>query len=435
MSEHRYILEPYKGMKTRFSCPSCRANRKFVRYIYTDTGQHIADHVGKCERANNCGYHYTPKEFFKQNEIFNLPTPNPTPRHITTQPKPIAKPVSFIPAELFKQSMQADKDFSRIAESNNFLRFLIQLFGVELASDAINKYFISTSKHWPGSTVFWQIDTQGKVRTGKIMLYNPITGKRIKVPFDHITWVHKKINQPGFELKQCFFGEHLLLDKTKPVAIVESEKSAIIASIYLPRFIWLATGGLENLNPDKCKPLAGRTVVLFPDLGGFDKWSNKAMELEKFLTGTKFIISDLLEKKAVEADKTKGYDLADFLLKQDWRKFRDQEKPKPVIQVCTLVDNTLENIKFQTMAAKNPELIKFVEAFDLEIVDTVEMPQVIVQTLSKNELTELALKTIGLENHTHQNKIPYLTEMLEHGIIIQAEPLIGFYYLSASTPF
>jgi hypothetical protein len=48
---------------------------------------------------------------------------------------------------------------------------------------------------------------------------------------------------PAFQLSQCLFGEHLLKDTETPVAIVESEKTAIIASCYYPEFIWLACGG------------------------------------------------------------------------------------------------------------------------------------------------------------------------------------------------
>jgi len=40
------------------------------------------------------------------------------------------------------------------------------------------------------------------------------------------------------------------------------------------------------------------------------------------LNGTQFKVFDLLEKIASEADKIKGYDIADFLIKQDWREYR-----------------------------------------------------------------------------------------------------------------
>ncbi len=31
-----------------------------------------------------------------------------------------------------------------------------------------------------GSVIYWQIDTKGKVRTGKVMKYDPNSGHRIK---------------------------------------------------------------------------------------------------------------------------------------------------------------------------------------------------------------------------------------------------------------
>jgi len=267
---HRYILEPYKGMNTRYCCPSCQHKDKtFVRYIDIETGEHIHPSVGRCNRESNCGYHYTPKQYFQDNNIlFDTPQPKAyKQKPVTHQPKP----ASFIPVEMFKQSLQIGRNVLQVAETNHFVKFLIDLFGAEIASQLVSRYFIATSKHWNGATVFWQIDTQGKVRTGKIMLYSPTTGKRVKEPFNYINWVHKALKQPEFELRQCLFGEHLLIDKTKPVAIVESEKTAVIASVYLPQFIWLAVGSLTNLNAEKCSVLKGRTVTLFPDLNGFEK--------------------------------------------------------------------------------------------------------------------------------------------------------------------
>jgi hypothetical protein len=322
MSEHKYILEPYKGMNTRYRCPDCQQRDKtFSLYIDTETGEQIHPSVGRCNRESNCGYHYTPKQYFQYNNIsFDTPQSKAyKPRPVTPQPKP----VSFIPVEVFKASLKAH-------ETNHFVQFLINLFGVEVASKLVSRYFIATSKHWNGATVFWQIDIKGKVRTGKIMLYSSTTGKRIKEPFNHINWVHKALKKPEFELRQCLFGEHLLIDKTKHVAIVESEKTAIIASVYLPQFIWVAVGSLTNLNAEKCSILKGRTVTLFPDLNGFEKWSNKANELSQLAI---FTVSDLLELKATEAEKKQGFDLADYLIKYDYKAFAlPKPEPSPAVQ-------------------------------------------------------------------------------------------------------
>lgn len=310
MIEHRYILEPYKGMNTRYRCPICQQKDKtFSLYIDTETTEHIHPTVGRCNRESSCGHHYTPKQYFQDNNIsFDITQPKASKLKSVT---PQSTPVSLIPISAFKASLKGN-------ETNHFVKFLIDLFGVEITNELISTYFIATSKHWNGATVFWQIDTKGKVRTGKIMLYSTITGKRVKEPFNHIHWVHKALKQPEFELKQCLFGEHLLIDKIKPVALVESEKTAIIASVYLPQFIWLAVGSLTNLNAEKCSVLKGRTVTLFPDLEGFDKWNNKAKQLSHL---AKFTVSDLLERKATEAEKKQGFDLADFIIKFDLKAF------------------------------------------------------------------------------------------------------------------
>ena len=233
--------------KKRFrvkSCPCGKSNKdgKFVPY----TGY---ENKGYC---HSCGETFLP-ELVKA-EQWNTSPPKAYSNRRTIAPH--SKPVSFIPVQVFKDSLKSH-------EANHFVKYLIDLFGIEVTNELISKYFIGTSKHWPGATVFWQIDKSGKIRTGKIMLYNADTGKRIKEPFNHIQWVHKLINCPTFELKQCLFGEHLLHDKTKPVAIVESEKTAIIASVYLPQFIWLSVGGVDGLNTEKCSVLKGRNVTLF----------------------------------------------------------------------------------------------------------------------------------------------------------------------------
>jgi hypothetical protein len=318
MNVYQYKLEPYKRNNTRYRCPNCQQSDKtFSLYIDKETGEYIHPTVGRCNREIKCGYHYTPKQYFRDNNIsFDRTDSNVCrPGYIRPQPKPI----SFIPVKVFKASLDPSA-----FEENHFVQFLIRLFGVEVASQLVGRYFIATSRHWNGATVFWQIDINSKIRTGKIMLYSPDNGKRVKEPFNHVTWAHKALNDPEFEMKQCLFGEHLLSDRTKHVAIVESEKTAIIASAYLPQFIWLATGGLV-FNVDKCSVLKGRNVVLFPDVKAFDKWTKKANELSSI---ARIEVSDLLEGKATEADRDEGLDLADFLLRLNYEDF---VKPEVVV--------------------------------------------------------------------------------------------------------
>ena len=131
----------------------------------------------------------------------------------------------------------------------------------------------------------------------------------------------------------CLFGEHLLSKYPhNPIALVEAPKTAIYGTLYFgfpdrpENLLWLAVYNLSSLNFKKCKALKGRNVILFPDLskGGmaFKKWSIKAKEMEGQLIGTKFKVSTLLENLATPQDRNKGKDLADYLIKQDWKQYR-----------------------------------------------------------------------------------------------------------------
>lgn len=317
MSEHRHILEAFPKLKLDKNrlrvkyCPCGKSNKdgKFVPYVgYENKGY-----------CHSCGETFLPELPIGNQFINAIQTKsNVNPKTIISQ----TTQVSFVPVEIFKSSLS---NYS----GNNFVKYLIGLFGNEITSELIGHYFIGTSNHWNGSTIFWQIDTTGKVRTGKIMLYNPVTGKRVKEPFNHIAWSHNIIKKDKYDLKQCFFGEQFLqVYKTKPVAIAESEKTAIIASLYFPQFIWLAAGSKEGLkNVEKCKVLKGRKVILFPDLGAYDDWVDRAKELS---TIANVSLSDLLERKATDEEREQGLDLADYLIRFDHNSFSNfKQPPKP----------------------------------------------------------------------------------------------------------
>ena len=238
MSNHRFILQPYKGVGSRYCCPTCHKKRCFSRYIDTEKQISFPDDVGRCDHEQSCGYHLTPKEYFERN-----PQAKPLHSDFATRSTWRAKSseqqklTSFIAAETVSQTLHG-------YEKNNLYLFLRSKFGAEDALCLMKDYRVSTSKHWPGSCVFWQTDADGDTRTGKVMLYDAETGKRVKEPYNHVTWVHSLLKLPDFNLRQCFFGEHLLpMNRGKPVALVESEKTALVAAYYLPEYVWLATGG------------------------------------------------------------------------------------------------------------------------------------------------------------------------------------------------
>lgn len=221
---------------------------------------------------------------------------------------------------------------------NNLYLFLRSKFGAEEAERLIGAYRVGTSKHWPGSCVFWQTDINGSVRTGKVMLYDAETGKRIKQPFNHVTWVHSLLKLPDYNLRQCFFGEHLLpMNRDKPVAIVESEKTAIVASYYLPEYVWLATGGKHGcFNTDALRVLRSRQVTLFPDLGATQQWREKLPLLKSL--GIEANIFNFLEESASDDERTEGYDMADYLLQigPDQAVLQSMIRRNPYLQ--TLID-------------------------------------------------------------------------------------------------
>jgi len=210
---------------------------------------------------------------------------------------------------------------------NNLYLFLITLFGEEKALQLLKTYLVGTSKHWNGATIYWQVDSFNKVRSGKIMLYNPETGRRVHKKQN---WVHSILKLTDFNLSQCLFGEHLLAlpeNCNKTIAIVESEKTAIITSYFLNDLIWLASGGIEMFNPvkqpDKFKILIGRKVILYPDSSmpnsyngdtAFENWSRKASHLKKM--GVDVKVSELLEKESTEKERMEGFDIADYFIKE-----------------------------------------------------------------------------------------------------------------------
>ena len=318
--QHRFFLD--KGSK-KFDCPVC-GQKRFVRYVDSNTNEYLHENVGRCDREHSCGHHYTPKEYFTQNKI---PIDNSKLTHPQRNRDTVNTHVSFLPFDIMERSVLN-------CRKCNLFPFLEKLFRFDVAERLCNDYFIGTSK--AGDTVFWQVDVNARIRQAKVMKYDSVTGKRNKETGAFFSG-KKVLKDENANLQQCFFGEFLLSlpdNKTKPIGITESEKSCVIASVYYPELIWLATGGKHGAKWTEekvCKVLAGRKVVLFPDLGAFDTWKAKGL-LMAAVAGCRVAVSDLLEKNANEGDKASGLDLADYLLRlQDCSGLALCDGPYPVI--------------------------------------------------------------------------------------------------------
>jgi hypothetical protein len=140
-------------------------------------------------------------------------------------------------------------------QENNLLEYLRDTYSSKEVDAVKKRYFIGSNKKiW---TVFWSINKNGKAQTTKFCCYTK-QGKRtkyFKVPYK---------NEDGYY--SCLFGEHLLKNNSKPIILVESEKTAIAASIVLPHYTWLAYSGINGLTKAKMKVLSGKTVIIIPDI-------------------------------------------------------------------------------------------------------------------------------------------------------------------------
>lgn len=326
MTEYRFTLQKYKR-GSKLTCPKCGRKQCFVKYVDAEGQIAFPDYVGRCDHEHSCQYHYKPSDYFKDNPVVLEERKSWKSQTKIVQPKP----TDYIDRDIMHRSLAN-------YERNPLFIFLSSVFGEKETSRLFQLYCVGTSKKWGGSTVFWQIDRQGRVRAGKIMLYNPVTGHRVKEPRSYVSWVHTELELEHFNMKQCLFGEHLLAGyPTKAVAIVESEKSALVASHFMPDFVWQATGGIHGcFKADTVAVLKNRAVILCPDLGAKKVWQEKARLLSSICS--KVVFSDKLEQCATDEQREKGLDIVDFLLMEDTPMMTLQKMIKRCPSLQTLID-------------------------------------------------------------------------------------------------
>ena len=226
---------------------------------------------------------------------------NPTPK--PTAPRPKAEPTPTTPPEAPRYFNAEVKRMEQELEQTNLFIYLSQIWEAKEVKRVMGDYragrgyYISAphSRFNPtddyviskqprrlqnsiNCNSFPSIDTAGNCHAVKVIPYPTTDHHRIKdaqpdrAPMD---WI-KPPQNPG-----AYFGTHLLpLRPTAPVAIVESEKSAIIGALFEPRFIWIATQTKSDFKQcRKMEALAERELHIFPDTDGLEEWRATTEEL------------------------------------------------------------------------------------------------------------------------------------------------------------
>lgn len=235
-----------------------------------------------------------------------------------------------------------------------------------------------------GGVIFWQIDQEDRIHDGKLMYYKMDCHRdKSRHPNWVSSLISKRNHWEKGQSSHCLFGLHLLYDeqyelsdydglgieawikcmKTKfsavngsrfrgkgeslvkgyglkvsgesaekgyglkvngygmrSVAVVEAEKSAVILSEHFPEYLWMATGGLGEVQAEKFRPLRGRKVIFFPDtdLDGtaYRRWYEAAQEVQRQLwweDSPPIYVSPILEERATAEQKERKIDLVDFI--------------------------------------------------------------------------------------------------------------------------
>ena len=248
---------------------------------------------------------------------------------INYQPQPnnqqnvTMKTVKPIKQEMMDVTLPAGRDIRGLCPLTDLL---LNLFPRDLVLKAIDEYHVGFESFETGkldrSVLFWQVNEDGDIVNGKRICYKA-GGHRDKQVPPMLIWARNP---------QCLFGLHRYTgeNRSKPVAIVESEKSALIMSIVQPEYLWMATGSLNNFNERFLLPVIEAPITAFPDIdypsqkgvvksSSYILWERAAQQMNR--DGWNIKVSNVLENTATIPQRMDKIDVADVVIeraKQDF---------------------------------------------------------------------------------------------------------------------
>jgi hypothetical protein len=389
MGNYRFILD--KSSK-KFVCPQCDKKR-FVKYIDTETKEYLPNEFGICDRAAKCGYNSNPykagylkSKVAKSGKDWQLQKLAKTCKHLCATTKTLFP----IPDNVLLHTL---KNY----ECNNFITYLLTKFDEDAVVKQIEDYAIGTVSNY---TSFPYIDLKGVCRAISLIDYQA-NGKRNKAEVQsrnihtYLTNEYKKkqvlcpdwlTNYLQNESKfSCLFGEHLVTQYPyKPIALVEAPKTAFIAGLCYPQYVWVAVGALSYFTKERTKAIKGKEVYVFPDTSkdskAFNVWQSKCNDYG-------FACIDLIERLANDAEKLEALDLADYILMFDWKGHIEKE----------LLTNV--NLQKEQSGTYGNER----EAFFEEKAEQIELVRSSINE-DKNNFLDVKAETIFFEKESSQSE-------------------------------
>jgi hypothetical protein len=319
---YRYTLTN----KRRSDCPFCFKKGKYSAYIDTKTGELAPIEYGMC---SSCTQTKRPPDNYiggesvhDDNNIFGYYEADTVHMNLIN---------SFYKPEFYVR--------------NNFIEGLKKRFGKEPVKRVVDLFKLG--RFADSGIIFPYLYTDTHASTAKIMFYDDDLHRIKEGKKSYPRYLHNldyqtdgywrydfkdyDIDEDGneyiipFKLKLCLFGHHQVInDRQKTICLVESEKTAIIMSIVLPEYIWVASGGKTLIQDYKFLYFTGRKCLVFPDLSEDDNvyiyWLDKLTYYNRKY-GYDFEIvdyySDFLHNdiELLRYCKCEGkFDIADFVL-------------------------------------------------------------------------------------------------------------------------
>ena len=276
---------------------------------------------------------------------------------VEVSPQQTFKPIKITAMKKYLANDLVEKFLNPYFHKNNGLAKFLQVRFASV-SETFYKMNVGTSRE--GSVVFFYQNAKLQYEALKVVPYDSQTGKRsagISIPKGYQV-------QDGY-VQNCFFNE-CAISTANTVFIVESEKTAVVATLYFnePDFVFVATGGAQKLHSllsAKLPILENKRVVLLPDN---DAAGNGWMDVKKQVVADGY---ENVELWWLDRESPEGSDLADFILGTDdaWKRTFDK-----------LLNKSREQMVVQpTVALPVIEMPDFdILAFDMPIQSIQEVP-------------------------------------------------------------